>query len=347
MSLDLSKTDRSEKAWTDKVNRIMSEIKSFGANTVYFHVRPFSDAIYPSEYYPFSHIISGTQGKNAGYDPLQIAIRSAHKAGLSFHAWINPLRVSTQNTPAALSDKNPVEIWKNDNDTDNDGMTLECNGQVFLDPSYSQVRKLICDGVREIVQNYDIDGVHIDDYFYPTEDTAPDKDEYEAYKSRAGECALSQQEWRMQNINSLICGMYEATHTKKGCLFGISPQCNTDNDKRMGADVMRWCSESGYCDYICPQTYVSVEHPTFPFETFANEWRKMTKKSGVQLLFGLALYKAGSGDDSGTWQSCEDNLKTEVEYIRSIGAGGFALFSYEQLSAESAAKELSCLKQVM
>ena len=344
MCLDMTGTNRSESAWKDKITKIMDDVKAFGTNTVFFHVRPFSDAIYPSEYYPFSHIISGKQGKEVDYDPLKIAIETAHEKGLSFHAWINPLRVSISALPDKLSNDNPINKLIDEN---GDSMTIVCDGQTFLDPSYSEVRRLICDGVRELVRNYDLDGVHIDDYFYPTEDLSVDSIEYKSYKASAGDAALTQQEWRQQNINSLICGMYEATHTKKGCKFGISPQCNIENDYKMSADVRTWCSENGYCDYICPQTYVSVNHPLFPFNNFAETWRKMTTAKGVRLYFGLALYKAGSNDDSGTWKDTDDNLKREVSYIRSIKSDGFALFSYEQLSSDAAKSELDNLRQVM
>lgn len=344
MSYDMSGTDRSEKSWTDRVKKIMGDISSLGANTVIFHVRPFSDAIYPSELYPMSHIIAGVQGAGLDYDPLKIAVREAHAAGLAFHAWINPLRVATESQPLTFASGSTVSRWLGSEDS---SRIFEWDGWTYLDPSYPEVRRLICDGVREIVSGYDVDGIHIDDYFYPTKDKSIDREEYAAYKKSAGDGALPLMKWREANIDSLVCGMCSAAHLRKGCVFGIAPQCNIDNDYAMCADVRLWSSAEGFCDYICPQTYVSEQHPVMPFGDFARQWVEMVTAEGVKLYFGLGVYKAGTDADSGSWLTRSDNLRTQTELVRRLGADGIMLFSYDYLSQPETKEEIDSLKEVL
>ena len=344
MSLDMSGTDRSEKAFTDRVDTIFDRIRSIGGNTVIFHVRPFCDALYDSKLFPSSHILSGAQGKDPGYDALSIAVREAHERGLSIHAWVNPLRVTLPDTPAVLAENNPSVKWRSDKSSKNDRYVLEYEKSTWLNPAYPEVRRLIIDGVRELLE-YDIDGVQIDDYFYPTEKASFDSKEYKSYKSSAGKTALSQKEWRMKNICTLVQGIYAAVHKKRGCVFGIAPQCNIENDMNSGADVRTWCSVNGYADYICPQAYVSMEHPVFPFCDVADTWKKLVTAKGMKLYFGLALYKAGTDADSGTWLSVNNNLSSQIEYGRKLSCGGFIIYSAEQLDDKAAQKELKGVKK--
>lgn len=343
MSLDMGGTDRSEKAYTDKINGIMKKCRDAGANTVIFHVRPFSDALYPSELFPPSHIITGKQGEKLSYDPLAIAIESAKQHGLEFHAWINPLRVKFSKSPPELSDDNPYMKWKNNDDPSDDSYAFTVNGNIYYNPAYPAVRKMIIDGVREIVGKYDIDGLQIDDYFYPDEGGDYDNKEYEEYKNNAGESCLTKSQWRQENINMLVAGLYDAVHSRSGCVFGISPQGNTENDLKMGADVFLWCRQSGYADYICPQLYVSEDHPLLPFRKAAQDWKNMVKAKGIRLYFGLALYKIGTDDDSGTWLKKSDNIRSQAEFIKNLGADGYMLFSYENLFDPKVIKELELL----
>ncbi len=343
MSIDMTGTDRSENTYRKKIDKIMKNIHDIGANTVIFQVRPFCDALYKSELFPTSHIITGIQGEKTDYDPLEIAIELARKYKLSLHAWINPLRIKSKEVPEPLADDNPYTIWKNDDIKENDRYTFSSGDGIYLNPAYSEVRKLIIDGAREITENYDIDGLQIDDYFYPENGGDFDKEEYNSYKKESGKVHLSLEEWRQENINMLISGMYSAVHEKDGCVFGISPQCNTDNDLKMGADVFKWCSYFGYADYICPQLYISESHPTLPYKTAAEQWRKMTTQKNIKLYFGLALYKIGTDADSGTWLLKDDNILSQMKLGREIGADGFMLYSYDSLLDEAAAKEVAAI----
>lgn len=345
MSIDMSGTDRSENSYRKKIENIMKNIHDIGANTVIFQVRPFCDALYNSEIFPTSHIISEKQGETIGYDPLKTAIEIAHKYDLSFHAWINPLRIKSKEIPEPLADNNPYMIWKNDDIKENDNYTFTSGGSLYLNPAYPEVRKLIIDGAREITENYDIDGIQIDDYFYPENGGDFDKNEYNLYTKESGKIHLSLEEWRQENINMLVSGLYSATHEKNGCVFGISPQCNTDNDIKMGADVFKWCSYFGYADYICPQLYISENHPTLPYKTAAEKWRKMTTQKNIKLYFGLALYKIGTDADNGTWLLKDNNIISQMEIGRKAGADGFMLYSYDSLLNESVAKEVAAIAE--
>ena len=331
MTLDSGGKERSEKEYTELIREIMNRIKSVNANTVIFHTRPFCDALYPSEIFPFSHILSGTQGKKINYDPLKIAVDEAHKLGLEFHAWVNPLRVKFNSMPSELSDNNPYMKWKKSSDKADDRYTFSCGEGIYLNPAVPDVRKLIIDGIREIVRNYDVDGIQIDDYFYPENMNDADRPEYEEYCKNAGEHPLSITDWRTENINKLVVGIYDAVHEKSGCVFGISPQGNTDNDLKLGADVFRWCSEQGFADYICPQIYVSENHPVMPFGECADKWKKMVINKNLKLYLGLALYKVGTDADDGTWKLKNDNIQSQINYGRSLGCDGFMLFAYDDL----------------
>ncbi len=332
MSLDMGKNDRSRTAAEKKLNAIFEKVRKAGADTAFLHVRPFCDALYKSKIFPSSHLLSGVQGKDVDYDFLETAIKLAKKQGIHIHAWINPLRVSYSKTPSSFADSNPCMKWKNDSDSSNDNYTFTSSGNIYLNPAYPEVRRLIVDGVREIVKNYDVDGVVIDDYFYPPDDMKADQREYELYSSKAGETYLSQNNWRKQNINTLLCSIYSAVHYERSeCLFGISPQCNMENDEKLAADIKSWSVITGYCDYISPQTYVSEYHPLLPFGKCVDEWRKLVRNENVKLYISLSLYKEGTDADDGTWLKKKDNISSQIAYLKKAGADGYVLYSCEDL----------------
>ena len=343
MSLTLSEDERSEEEFKKKIDKIIDDCVKYKANTIIVQVRPFGDAIYPSEIFPFSHIISGVQGENVDYDPLEYIIEKAHENNLKVHAWANLLRIKTLQTPSKLSSNNPYMIWKNDDNEENDDYTFEYDGGVYYNPAYSEVRKLIIDGITEIVENYDVDGIQFDDYFYPSEDTDYDEKSYQSYCDTINNdnTPLSHSEWRIANINTLISGVYAAVHnTKNDVVFGVSPQGNIENDLKTGADVYTWCSISGYIDYICPQIYVSNEHPTLPFNNTAKQWRELVKCNSIKLYLGLGIYKAGTDADDGSWLTCDNNIQQQIEYSREIQTDGFMIYSYEYLDKSETKKEI-------
>lgn len=342
LSLDMSKAeDKSEKAFLQKFNTIIENAKNCGMNTLIVQVRPFGDALYKSSYFPWSHIVGGTQGVNPGYDPLADMVSACHKAGLQIHAWVNPLRIQTTGTPSILATDNPYNVWKGD--SAKTGWTVDWQGAKYYNPAYEQVRKLIADGVKEIAANYDVDGIQIDDYFYPTQDAAFDKAAYDAYGASASKngSPLALADWRRGNVNALVSLVYREVKSAKPELpFGISPQGNVQNDLDMGADVAIWCSVRGYADYLCPQLYVNFENPTLPFDGAVRTWRNMVTNPDVKLYLGLAVYKAGSDADSGTWKSSGDILARQVELGRETSCDGFMFYSCDYLNQEQTKEEV-------
>ncbi len=321
ITLDMQSTDKTEDAFADKINSIINKTKESGFNSLIVQVRPFSDALYKSDYYPWSHILTGEQGKDPNYDPLEIICDLCHKNNISVHAWINPYRVSTKNTPSKLCESNP---YLKDN-----SIGFVHNDSIYLDPSNKKAQQLIIDGVEEIVENYDVDGIQFDDYFYPESSDEVDNDKYTEYKSSTDK-PLSKENWRAKNVNNLIKSVYEAIHKKsKSVIFGISPQGNINNNMALGADVKTWCKQQGYIDYICPQIYFSLDNPSLTFEDSLNQWLKIKKHKDLKLYIGLAGYKGGTESDEGTWLDNDDILKTEIEICEEKGLDGIMLYSYE------------------
>lgn len=335
MALMLSEGERSEEAFCRKTEGLISQCRKHGLNTIIVQVRPFGDAIYPSRLFPWSHILTGEQGKAPGFDPLKCILRIAHENKISVHAWINPLRIQKGGIPNRLSSDNPYIIKKNKTDTDG-GFAFSVDGGTYYDPSDPLARRLIIDGVRELAVNYPIDGLQIDDYFYPSEETGYDAQSYKNYlKSLSPEALpLSQHEWRKNNINMLVAGIRSALFSADNRLvFGISPQGNLQNNEKLCADVESWCRQYGYADYICPQLYVSNSHPVLPFRKMAQPWLEMTEGRSIRLYCGLALYKQNTDADSGTWLTGEDIIKSQSDFSCRSPCSGYMLYSCEYLPA--------------
>jgi Uncharacterized protein conserved in bacteria len=349
MSLDMShEADKSEKAFQKKFDAIIANAKKCNMNTLIVHVRPFGDALYKSSYYPWSHTVGGTQGVNPGYDPLAYMVSASHKAGLKIHAWINPLRVQIASTPSILAQENPYNTWIGD--TSKTGWVVESGSGKYYNPAYTQVRRLIADGAKEIAKNYGVDGIQFDDYFYPTQDAAFDKTAYEDYYTSAQKSGtpLSLQEWRRANVNALVSLVYsEIKSAKPGVVFGIAPQGNVQNDLNLGADVISWCGTQGYVDYICPQLYVNFENPVLPYGTAVQNWRKLVTNKNIKLYFGLAVYKAGSDADSGTWKKSDTILAQQVSLGRKTPCDGFMFYSSDYLSSSQTKEEIQNVMKVL
>ncbi len=335
------------------IDSIVSSAKANGMNTIFLHVRPFGDALYQSKYYPWSHLISGTQGvaPEGDFDPLAYAVEAAHREGLALHAWLNPLRIMLPSGvyPPSLSDDNPYTVWRNDDSEDNDDWVIDYQSGKFYNPAIPQVRELIVNGTREIVENYNVDGVHWDDYFYPaTDESFDDSKAYSAYVEQGGTLSLS--DWRRENINQLVRSVYSAVKSAdKSCLFGISPAGNIDNCMSVGADVKTWGSREGYVDYLIPQVYWTSDNTIAPFEPVCRRWNELVTSDKVKLYIGLALYKAGSDDDSGKWKRSDDIIMNQVLYTRSgeIRSDGFVLYSYAYFDSEQTAEEMKNLRSVL
>ncbi len=329
-----------------KVQSMFANAKNLGFNTVIVHARSHGDAYYKSSYFPYSSYITGTQGVDPGWDPLAYMVETAHSLGLKIQAWINPYRVSSaSDDPMTLAESNKARQWLTDADTSNDDWAIKCNGGIYYNPAIPEVRRLIIDGIREIVQNYDVDGVHFDDYFYPTTEASFDAAAYARYTSSGGTLSLA--DWRRAQVNTLVSGVYQAVKSiKSNMIFGISPAGNISNCyNSLYADVELWMSRTGYIDYICPQLYWGFEYPNaqFRFNNIADTWSNLEMHDGLKLYFGLAVYKSGTVDaGSDEWIRNNDIIKRQIEYSRTKNnCSGIILFSYNYVVSndECCAKE--------
>lgn len=334
-----NESSKTQKAFEDKFTEIAQKCRESGFNTLIVQVRPFCDALYKSSYFPWSHILTGTQGENPQYDALQIMCDICKENNLKIHAWINPYRVSSNETPKKLSDNNPY--------IKNSEIGIKTDNGIFLDPSNETAQQLISDGIKEIAENYDVDGIQFDDYFYPTEDESFDKKQYEAYIEKYGkENSMSLDNWRMQNVNTLICKVYRTIKSVDSSVeFGISPQGNIGNNDGLYADVKSWCTCKGFADYICPQIYFSLENPALTFEDCLNSWTSLDFDENVKLYVGLGGYKAGNGEyDEETWLLSDSILTDEYDILRNNkSVRGFMLYSYNSLEDDTAKKEINNL----
>lgn len=334
-----NESSKTQKAFEDKFTEIAQKCRESGFNTLIVQVRPFCDALYKSSYFPWSHILTGTQGENPQYDALQIMCDICKENNLKIHAWINPYRVSSNETPKKLSDNNPY--------IKNSEIGIKTDNGIFLDPSNETAQQLISDGVKEIAENYDVDGIQFDDYFYPTEDESFDKKQYEAYIEKYGkENSMSLDNWRMQNVNTLICKVYRTIKSVDSSVeFGISPQGNIGNNDGLYADVKSWCICKGFADYICPQIYFSLENPALTFEDCLDSWTSLDFDENVKLYVGLGGYKAGNGEyDEETWLLSDSILADEYDILRNNkSVRGFMLYSYSCLEDDTAKKEINNL----
>lgn len=317
-----------QKDFEDKIEKMFTNIADFGFNTVFVHVHPFCDAFYKSALFPWSVYLTGTQGQNPGFDPLEIMAAKAHEKNLKIHAWMNPYRISLVTDTAKLAENNPARVWLEE---DVYTRRILTSAGLHFNPASEEARRLIVDGVKEIAENYSVDGIHFDDYFYPRPDADIDEAEYNSYLKSGGK--LSQKEWRKNNVNLLIKEVYSAIKAINPELqFGISPAGNLDaNDNTLFADVKSWGSEKGYVDYLCPQLYFGFENKTCPFEATADAWRAIACNDSVELYVGLAAYKCADGSEK-EWAEHDDILARQISYIRASGKySGFVMFSYSSL----------------
>lgn len=331
--MDFARLD--EAGFRQNISEKFSKIADFGLNTVFIHMRANSDAFYPSKYFPWAKQIS-PDGTAPSYDPLKIIIEIADEKNLQIHAWINPYRVSAASDDiSALNDKCPAKIWLSDDDPTNDDFAVAANGGIYYNPAIEQVQKLIVNGVRELAENYELDGIHFDDYFYPTTDQDFDKSAYDRYCSQA-EAPLDLDDWRRANVTALVKSVYNVCR-QNGKLFGISPAADISSDgsdrnyRELYADITRWMANDGYIDYIAPQLYFGFDYPSdeFKFDALLDKWTALEKNENVKMYIGLAAYKIGKEDaGSNEWINSNDILNRQCILMKEVGCDGFIIFSY-------------------
>lgn len=342
------KTREEYKAATDKM---FKNIKDIGLNTAFVHLRAFSDAFYKSDIYPYSSYIAGTEGADLPFDPFAVMLESAKTYGISVHGWINPFRVSTKKDTSALSAKNPAKAIIDSGNAEGEICILS-NG-IYYNPSCPSNHERIIDGVREIISKYDIDGIHIDDYFYPSTESSIDKKQYSQYKSEGGTLSLA--DWRRNSVNAFVSALYSAVKSADSSLiFSISPAAQLDkNYDEYYADCELWLSRKGYADLIIPQIYFGFEHETQDFNTLLRKWSSLSRASGVKLACGIAAYKCATkdsyaGSGSAEWQNRTDILARQLKAIRNNkNYSGFVVFSYQDLNRAACKSEIQNLKKAV
>jgi len=310
---------KSAEEFRSAVRERFTQAKNNGINTVYLHIHPCGDAYYESDIFPKGVFPDGD------YDPLAIMLEEAHKLGLSAHGWLNPLRCQTAQQMAELPDDFIIKKWTEDKEHPAAKLVGD---RWYLDPSYSETAELLRSCVTELLENYELDGIHIDDYFYPTTDENFDKAEFQ----KSGRTDLAQ--WRLSNCTRLVRTLYDSvkSHDKR-ILFGISPQGNIEaNYTSQYADVKLWTGSEGYCDYIVPQIYFGFENAACPFEPTLRRWEELRSDSPVKLIIGLAAYKQGKYDKwagvsgENEWIDNPDIISRQSELVKSSSADGYALY---------------------
>ncbi len=322
---------------------ILDNIRNLGATVVLAQVRPFGDALYPSSYYPFSHLCTGQQGRDPGYDPLALLVQAAHDRGLALEAWVNPYRIQAGLTPA-LCGASPAKLhpdWVKYTDTG-----------AYLDPANTAVRQYIADAVGELCANYDVDGIHFDDYFYPTTDPAFDAADYAASGT-----ALTRDDWRRENVNALV-ELCHATARRYGVRFGVAPVGDPEQNYALQySDAARWLRQ-GTVDYLMPQLYWGQEYvkdgdTSHSLARLAGAWAALPRAAGVRLYAGLGAYRIGAGDgsDAGSEWVSGRALADQLNLLDRLGVQGAGLYRYASLFDASdyaglAAAEVDAVRQV-
>lgn len=294
-----------------QADNILDSCQQTGINTIFLQVRPEGDAIYPSKLYPYSRYLTGTQGlaPAGNFDTLAYWINEAHERNMELHAWINPYRVSL-NTSLELEENNPARLHPE--------WTRTYKNAMYLDPGLPEVIDYVTKGITEIIDNYRIDGIHFDDYFYPGKDF-PDDESYKKYGNGS-----SKDDWRRSNTESLIRSVHKAAQ-KKNIRFGVSPSGIWANSDTMPngsdthgssayfdlyADTLKWAQEE-LVDYIAPQIYWYNGYSAADYSTLTKWWSNNLKNSQTDLYIGLGDYRMDQfiNDESSPWFQGNEIIK--------------------------------------
>lgn len=299
--------------------RLLDMHQRNGINAIFVQVRPAADAFYPSGFEPWSEWLTGKQGQPPSpyYDPLEFMITEAHKRGMEFHAWLNPYRAvfninSTVLSPTHITRLHP-EWFVNYGD------------KRYFDPGNKEAQRYVANIVRDIVSRYAVDGIHLDDYFYPYRIPGKEFPDYSTY-IRYGN-GMDKSDWRRSNTDSIIALLSSTIKGQnRNCIFGISPfgvwrNINKDsvngsrtngaqsNYDDLYADILLWL-QKGWIDYVAPQIYWEFGHKTAPYEVLLDWWSKHTY--GKNCYIGLGVYKANS---NAAWRD-KTQLPRQIEALR-------------------------------
>jgi uncharacterized lipoprotein YddW (UPF0748 family) len=282
----------------DEFIRLLDLHKRNGMNAVVMQIRPVADAFYPSRFEPWSEYLTGKQGQapDPYYDPLQFMIEECHKRGMEFHAWMNPYRAVFSIRSSSISPTHVTRLYPQ--------WFVTYGNTKYFDPGLPEVRDHVNKVVRDIVERYDLDAIHFDDYFYPYRIPGrefPDAASFLTYGN-----GMSKDDWRRSNVDSIIVMLGKTIKSVNPRVkFGISPfgvwrNKRTDprgSDSKAGvtnyddlyADILLWL-ENGWIDYVAPQLYWETSHPYVGFNMLLDWWANNTY--GRQLFIGQGIYRA-------------------------------------------------------
>ena len=330
-------------ALRSEIDAIVENTASLGLNTIYFQVRPCADALYDSTLFPVSIFLSETG--ELPLDTLEYMIETAHAAGISVHAWVNPLRVTTGgvSTEETLSEDHPAVQHP-------EWVVEYADGKLYFDCGIPEVRELIAAGVEEIVKNYDVDGIIFDDYFYPYPQTVTDESGEDVVAAFADEDTFSQYgegyedvgDWRRDNVNQMIHLVYDTIKkTDADCLFGVAPfgiwkngYGGDSGSETRGAqsysdiycDTLAWV-KGGYIDYIAPQIYWRTVDSAAPYDVLCDWWAQQVEGTDVRLLICHAAYRYESD-----WENPQGIMTEQVAYAKEKEAySGSIFYGYAEL----------------
>ncbi|MGW4748728.1 glycoside hydrolase family 10 protein [Streptomyces sp. NPDC004290] len=310
-------------------------------NVVVLQVRPTADALWPSPYEPWAEYLTGTQGRDPGWDPLGTAVEEAHARGLELHAWFNPYRVANHTDPGRLVAAHPARLHPE--------WVLPYGGKLYYDPGLPEVRGFVQEAMLDAVRRYDIDAVHWDDYFYPYPVAGQVFADDETYARYGGDFP-DRASWRRNNTDLLVSEMSaRIEETGKRTAFGISPfgvwrNASTDpegSDTSAGvqtyddlhADTRKWIRE-GWIDHVVPQLYWNIGLPAADYARLLPWWDAVVRGTGVGLYIGEALYKAGDPAQPAPWQDPRE-LSRHLDLARTYpSVGGHCWFSAKEVAAD-------------
>ncbi|MFJ8661606.1 glycoside hydrolase family 10 protein [Streptomyces sp. NPDC093795] len=310
-------------------------------NVVVLQVRPSADALWPSPHEPWAECLTGTQGRDPGWDPLATAVEEAHARDLELHAWFNPYRVANHTDRSRLVAGHPARVHPE--------WVLPFGGKLYYNPGLPEVRRFVQDAMLDAVRRYDIDAVHWDDYFYPYPVAGQEFADDEAYERYGGD-SPDKASWRRRNIDLLVSEMsVRIKEVKPDVAFGISPfavwrNVTTDpagSDTSGGiqtyddlyADSRKWVRE-GWLDHVVPQLYWHIGQSATDYAKLLPWWDKVVRGTGVGLYIGEALYKAGDPAQSEAWQDRKE-LSRHLELAAGHpSVGGHCFFAAKEVAED-------------
>jgi len=331
----------------NEIDYIVKNCSDMGFNAIFLQVRPSGDALYPSEKFPWSSYLTGTQGvaPDNEFDPLRYWIEKCHENSIELHAWINPYRITKDKEKefATLSADNPAVL-------NPDWVVKYTDENYYYNPAIPQVRQLVTDGVRELL-SYDIDGIHMDDYFYPGTDF-DDGREYEKYNN--GEFS-DIGDWRRNNVNLLVESIHKTVkESGKDVSFGISPfgiwankyqtELGSETNGKsayydMCADSLKWVKD-GTVDYLAPQLYWEFGYSHADYKVLFDWWTEVFKESDVKLYIGLGDYRTSGATETSVWhEGAEINRQMDHNYKSEV-VDGEIHFRYKFIEQTPALKEI-------